>query len=489
MGNVPIKRILVVEDDQDYQLMVLESLKRMGYDCWGASGADEALERIRHEPFDLVLSDIRMKGKDGIELTRKVRGSYPDLEFIVMTGHAADYSYCDIINAGATDFLSKPFELGKLKAKIDRIERERNVLGRLKEVNDALALEVAVNGSIAELSRALLASSTMNEMSSLLTDHARLLTNSPMAYAGYVDPRTGRLADSAATERDEGKPTPDGTITTAEARCEFWNSVLDVHEPILSNETSEDARFSSAAGGMNPFSRILSVPSSVNETLLGLVAVADAEHDYTEKDLIIMKRLADIYGLAIQRMRTHDELRQTKEYLENVLENSAEAITIVNEHGKFVLWNKAAVRLLGYELKELDTAFMLYADPKELARMLEKLRRDGSVRRYEIDMKRKDGHVAPFEVSLSLLKDKNGRKSGSVGVAMDLSDLKRAMADLRDTNEQLQREIAERRRVEEELRKARDQLEILLEERTAKLSRAGEILKRSISRIKDITEE
>jgi phosphoglycerate-specific signal transduction histidine kinase len=72
---------------------------------------------------------------------------------------------------------------------------------------------------------------------------------------------------------------------------------------------------------------------------------------------------------------------------------------------------------------------------------------------------------------------------------MDLSDLKRAMAELKHTNARLQEEIIERKRVEEELKMARTQLEAVLEERTAKLCRAGEVLKRSITRIKDITQQ
>lgn len=121
--------------------------------------------------------------------------------------------------------------------------------------------------------------------------------------------------------------------------------------------------------------------------------------------------------------------------------------------------------------------------------MLDQLRRDDFVKRYEISMRKKDGSTAPFEVSLSLLRDESQEVCGSVAVAMDVSDLKHAMAELKHTNDRLQQEIIERKRVEEELKKARDQLETVLAERTAKLSRAGEVLKRSITRIKDITEQ
>jgi PAS domain S-box-containing protein len=491
MADGLIRNILVVEDEHDYRTLILQVLGKMGYTCLGASNADEAMERIVHDQFDLVISDIRMKGKDGLQLTREAHEAYPDLEFIIMTGHAADYSYSDIISAGATDFLSKPFEMGKLKAKIDRLQRERSILWQLKEANEALAREAAVNSTIAELSKALITSLPVEEISALVIGHARELTESPVAYVAFVDRQTGGLVGTAGAAKDGMGSEGEEEKLVGWNPSDFWKSVLGHGEPILVNEARGDSRFSELVRGGVDFRRFLAAPSSVNGTPLGLVALADAPRDYTEKDLALLSRLSDIYGLAIQRMWAHEELIQTKEYLENVLDNSAEAIGIVDARGRFVLWNKAAARAFGYELDEMrnQPAFGLYADQEELRGMLDQLRRDDSVRRYEISMRKKDGSTAPFEVSLSVLRDKNQGICGSVGVAMDLSDLKRAMADLKHTNDRLQQEIIERKRVEEELKKARDQLEVVLAERTAKLSRAGEVLKRSITRIKDITEQ
>jgi PAS domain S-box-containing protein len=491
MADGLIRNILVVEDEHDYRALMLQVLDKMGYSCLGASDADEAMEKIVQNHFDLVISDIRMKGKDGLQLTREALEAYPNLEFIIMTGHAADYSYSDIISAGAADFLSKPFEMGKLKAKIDRLQRERSILWQLKEANEALAREAAVSSTIAELSKALIRSLPVEEVTALVIDHARQLTESPVAYVAFVDRQTGRLVGTVGAAKDGTSPEEDGETVLGWRPSDFWKSVIGHGEPILVNEVRGDSRFSELARGGVDFRRFLAVPSSVGGTPLGFVALADAPRDYTEKDLALVSRLSDIYGLAIQRMWAHDELIQTKEYLENVLNNSAEAIGIVDARGKFVLWNKAATKVYGYELEEMrnQPAFSLYADQEELRKMLDQLRRDDFVRRYEISMRKKDGSTAPFELSLSVLRDKNQEVCGSVAVAMDLSDLKRAMTELKHTNDRLQQEIIERKGVEEELKKARDQLEVVLAERTAKLSRAGEVLKRSITRIKDITEQ
>jgi PAS domain S-box-containing protein len=173
------------------------------------------------------------------------------------------------------------------------------------------------------------------------------------------------------------------------------------------------------------------------------------------------------------------ELEQTHAYLQNVFENSPDAIGIVDAHGKFVMWNRLSAELYGYSFEELrgKSAFDLYASEPELRSMLDCLRREDSVKKWEIRMKRKDGTIVPCELSIGLLKDRWGRSIGSVCVARDLSDINRVLADLRVSNEQLRREIADRRKAEEELKEYREHLEDLVRERTAELGQVNDRLR------------
>ncbi len=154
-----------------------------------------------------------------------------------------------------------------------------------------------------------------------------------------------------------------------------------------------------------------------------------------------------------EHKKTEDELKRTKEYLENVIDNSVDAIGIVDRRGRFILWNRRAVEIYGYQLDELagKSAFDLYADPEELDKMLKRLRGEGVVREYEIAMKKKDGSIVPMDISISLLKDDQGDTIGSVCVARDISawkkaemDLKRARDELRRYSRDLERQVRER---------------------------------------------
>jgi putative two-component system response regulator len=131
-----IKRILVVDDDSGHRAMTCKLLEEiLAYSCTAAASAFEALEILDGSQYDLVLSDIIMEGKDGLELVSEARGKYPDIPCIIMTGYSSQYSYTDIIHAGADDFISKPFGVGELKAKIDRVSRERGLISSLEKVN------------------------------------------------------------------------------------------------------------------------------------------------------------------------------------------------------------------------------------------------------------------------------------------------------------------------------------------------------------------
>jgi putative two-component system response regulator len=133
-NNAPfIRRVLVVDDEEPCRLLIKEICHRIGISCEAAADAQEALDKLRANAFDLVVSDIRMRGKDGLALMREAQREFPHLDFIIMTGYAPDYSYSDIIAAGATDFIPKPFQVGELEAKLGRITREKVVLYQLQQ--------------------------------------------------------------------------------------------------------------------------------------------------------------------------------------------------------------------------------------------------------------------------------------------------------------------------------------------------------------------
>ena len=135
-----IERVLVVDDEPDICVMLTTFLGSMDYYCESATDPVKALESLKPNDFELVISDIKMAGMDGLQLLDGIRQIEPDIDTIMMTGYTGLYTYSDLINAGAADFIAKPFELPELKAKIERIDRERTMIRELRDMN--IAMEV-----------------------------------------------------------------------------------------------------------------------------------------------------------------------------------------------------------------------------------------------------------------------------------------------------------------------------------------------------------
>jgi two-component system cell cycle response regulator len=132
--------VLVVDDEDIVREPISAMLRHLGFKVDTAKSGDEALEKFKSASFTFLLTDIRMPGIDGLELIRIVKREYPEVCAIAMTGYSKEYKYVETINAGATDFVNKPFGTEEIEAKFKRGIIERNIrqeLNRLS-ITDAL---------------------------------------------------------------------------------------------------------------------------------------------------------------------------------------------------------------------------------------------------------------------------------------------------------------------------------------------------------------
>jgi len=113
------KKILVIDDDVLVLKTVKKLLDREGYVVEIAKSAQEGLEKIMKQEFNLVVSDVRMPEKDGIELIEQVRQirkneNKPHLPFVFITGYASEEAPIKALKLGAKDYVLKPFDIDKL---------------------------------------------------------------------------------------------------------------------------------------------------------------------------------------------------------------------------------------------------------------------------------------------------------------------------------------------------------------------------------------
>ncbi len=114
-------RILLAEDDNDMRRFLVKALEKAGYDVVDFDNGASAYERLREEPFNLLLTDIVMPEMDGIELARKATEIDPDLKVMFITGFAAVALNPDSNAPKDAKVLSKPFHLRDLVAEVEKM--------------------------------------------------------------------------------------------------------------------------------------------------------------------------------------------------------------------------------------------------------------------------------------------------------------------------------------------------------------------------------
>lgn len=108
-------RILVAEDDPEMRALLTDELSDEGYEVIPAEDGVEAADKIAHEGFDLVITDIRMPNIGGFELLPIVKEVCPDIPVIVVTAFGDEPSFNEAYEKGAVDYISKPFRILDLK--------------------------------------------------------------------------------------------------------------------------------------------------------------------------------------------------------------------------------------------------------------------------------------------------------------------------------------------------------------------------------------
>jgi two-component system, cell cycle response regulator CpdR len=125
MDTIPrgrlLGRILLAEDDEDMRRFLCKALEHAGYQVISFNNGRSAYERLREEPFHLLLTDIVMPEMDGIELARKASELDPDLKIMFITGFAAVALNPDNQAPKDAKILSKPFHLRDLVGEVSRL--------------------------------------------------------------------------------------------------------------------------------------------------------------------------------------------------------------------------------------------------------------------------------------------------------------------------------------------------------------------------------
>src|SRR5262245_61229432 len=107
-------RVLVVDDEKSMRDLLTITLEKAGHDVMAADGGDAAIEAIRKESFEAIITDLRMPKVDGLQVLRAARDLSPETAVIVVTAVATTETAVEAMKLGAYDYITKPFKLDEV---------------------------------------------------------------------------------------------------------------------------------------------------------------------------------------------------------------------------------------------------------------------------------------------------------------------------------------------------------------------------------------
>lgn len=318
------------------------------------------------------------------------------------------------------------------------------LLGTVQDITDRKQAEEhgawqgQVDSALATLYRPLITPSvTIQEITQVILEQAQALTSSQHGYVSSIDPITGDLVSHTLTEMfGTDCQVSEDHQTIVFPRGEdgrypsLWGYALNTGEAFYTNTPRTHPTATGCPEGHVPLEGFLSVPVLLEKELVGQIALANPEQDYTKRDLGAIQRLAEFYALAIQRQRTEKALEESEARYRQLVETSPDSIILTDPAGNILICNQQTAEMHGCKsTAELigKNAFELIA-PQDRARargLLATALTGVPVKRIEYEALRTDGSRLAVELNASLIKGERGEPRAFIGVTRDVSARKR----------------------------------------------------------------
>jgi PAS domain S-box-containing protein len=422
-------RVLVVDDEIAIQEALGDMLRCRGYDVTCCGSGEAALQRLRNQLFDILLSDLMMPEMDGIELMRQALQLDANLIVVVMMRDDAAEAVVDAVQQGAFDCILKPPKLNAVLPVLARGLQMR----QLRLENALLRETVAVQ----EFSEAI----------ALTRDRATILEKAANAALQQVH------ADEAVILL----PLPDGEhleLATACGTGTEWSPnrqvrvgegiagwVWEYREPVSLLGAVPDERFPRAQ--LQPDLATAIVPMLAGNKAVGVLCVnAHARQSpFGIGDIKALGLLASTAAVSVENARLWGELEEKETRFRDLFDNANDLIQILSPDGRFIQVNSAWHKAMGYDDNELrDLVVLDLVRPKKRAEYLALFARiigGEKIDSTEVEFVTRDGRALWMEANISCAV-RDGEITAIRCILRDISERKRIHQELVEMGQRLE---------------------------------------------------
>ncbi len=420
ISNGRIAKILVVDDEPSLRNILVQSLSSQSYDAQGAASGAEALEKLRVEDFDLLLSDLMMPEMDGLTLLQKALEIDPYLVAIMMTGQGTIQTAVDAMKRGAFDYVLKPFRLETMMPVLTRATNMRHLRLENVQLREAVAIHELSQTIAFTLDRQTLLSKLADTaLQQSVADEVSVLLPTPDGKELYVAAVRGKKRERLLGERVPFDKSISGWVG---------------HElmPLILNGEVHDNRFK-ALWPRPEISSSISVPMQVANKLVGILNlnVVERRRRFTLGQMKALSILAGTAAAALESASLYAQVREAEKKYRSIFENTIEGIFQANHQGQYLNANPAMARILGYDspadlidsITNIDR--QVFVCPEVCAGALHRIETEGSVKELEVEAFRKDGTKIWLSMNIQTVIPEDGRESYYEGTVEDITQRKR----------------------------------------------------------------
>ncbi|MGP8080951.1 MAG: HD domain-containing phosphohydrolase [Dehalococcoidales bacterium] len=138
----PEQKILIVDDEVTIRLLLHQKLTQQGYHCEEVSCSDEAADKMKTYPADLIMLDMKMPGKSGMDLLPELKSRFPDTAVVMATAVAEANLAIQCMRLGADDYITKPFNLDEVVMNVEKVLEKRVLEFQIREYQEQLQQKV-----------------------------------------------------------------------------------------------------------------------------------------------------------------------------------------------------------------------------------------------------------------------------------------------------------------------------------------------------------
>ncbi len=308
--------ILVVDDEQIVLNLVEDTLTDEGYSVTTTSSPREALTLIRQQPFDFVLTDIRMPEMNGIDLVKEIHGLAPTIGVIFMTGYANLDTAKQAIKEGAYDYIMKPFELSEIRQAISRAVRQKQ--------NAAKATLSKELNKIADLSNLMYTSGDLASVLQLSLSFAIVQGDATAGFAVYFERSKEEVAVMRACTLTEAA----NELIRLPMPVPEWETIPACTAPYLLDDDSGHPLMHTTAfqPGLEEFlpescalrHRTVIVPLRRSDSLLGFITLfhEGSEYDLRDSDTQFLNFTSSQLAISLENLQLLQDSREAFRRLE-----------------------------------------------------------------------------------------------------------------------------------------------------------------------------